>query len=253
VSRPEDTISQSDPVLVRILEQLTTYAAALDHADAPVLARLMRSTCDKLRSQYDKADALGRLNSTLSLALSSSARSPDDEWQECAACEELQTHPEVCMSGRENCGEETAYRCERCDHLVCVCYFQNPGNPEICVACYKSSLALSSPSKPAALNTDPPAETSQARPARTSTATPIQGRAKPREPGGYITMCDPCSCIDCDCRCHIDCVAADDTGMEHSESECHCHACPCPCHAYDMPEKWDPDLFTSHLLAPEQQ
>jgi hypothetical protein len=53
------------------------------------------------------------------------------------------------------------------------------------------------------------------------------------QPGSYITICDPCSCIDCACRCHIDCVAVDDTGQEHTESECHCHACPCPCHGYD--------------------
>jgi len=190
VSHPEDTITHSDPVLVRLLEQLTTYSAALDQADAPVLARLMRSTCDKLRSQYEQADALGRLNSTLSLALSSAPSSRDDEWQECAACEELQTHPEVCMSGRKHCGEETAYRCENCDHLVCVCYFHDSDNPEVCVDCHQNLEYLasceakylrealaSSPSKPAALNTDPPAASSEVGPARTWTPTPIPGRA----------------------------------------------------------------------------
>jgi len=176
--------------LVRLLEQLTLYAAALDASDAPTLARLMRSTCDKLRSQHDKADALGRLNSSLSLALSSASSSPDDEWEECAACEELKTHPEVCMSGRENCGESGAYRCYGCDHLVCICYFHEPGNPDYCVECHgdkimrealevarlTQALEPFSPSKPGALNADSTAATSEVGSARISTPTPIQGR-----------------------------------------------------------------------------
>lgn len=127
----------SDPALVRLLEQLTTYAAALDHADAPVLARLMRATCDKLRSQHDKAVALGRLNDDLSSALAPAANAVAER-------------------------DEVAER-ERQD----------------AVASWARSLAAVAalfPSKPAALNADPPAETSEVGPARISTSTPIQGR-----------------------------------------------------------------------------
>ena len=167
----QDTTTQTDPVLVRLLEQLTTYAAALDHADAPVLARLMRATCDKLRSQHDKADAIGRLNDAI--------------------------YP------------------------------------------FALAAAASSPSKPAALNADPPAETSEVGAARISTPTPIQGRDCDDKGASlflrYFTRCDPCGCVDCDCKCHTDCTAVDHTGQEHTESECPCNACKCPCHAKDAP------------------
>ena len=171
----QDTTTQTDPVLVRLLEQLTTYAAALDHADAPVLARLMRATCDKLRSQHAQA----------------------------------------------NPGQFPSYRQE-------------------CSQCRQWRAALaSSPSKPAALNADPPAETSEVGAARISTPTPIQGRACDDKDASlflrYFTRCDPCGCVDCDCKCHTDCTAVDHTGQEHTESECPCNACKCPCHAEDAP------------------
>lgn len=155
MSRPKDTTSTQDPVLVRLLEQLTLYAAALDQADAPVLARLMRSTCDKLRSEH---------NTVLELRFIASTG--------------------LCISGSANC-EHAPQRfwCPRCEHLRCWCF--GSGDSPICDQCWFEHDAqhwapdaepFSSPSKPVALNTDPSTETSQARPARISTATPFQGR-----------------------------------------------------------------------------
>jgi len=55
VNFPENS---TNPSLVRLLEQLTLYGAALHHANSPVLARLMENSAEFLRTQNELIVAL---------------------------------------------------------------------------------------------------------------------------------------------------------------------------------------------------
>lgn len=163
MNSPENS---TNPSLVRLLEQLSLYGAALHHANSPVLARLMDNSIEFLRTQNELIVALR--------AELGDERPFVDGWHWIRHTRKrLETAIELHGSQSRLAAALGIY-----PSTVSMRLKKLKGQESSRVANSLEPVPASPPSKPAALNTKNTTANPSRSPARKSIATPIQGRSE---------------------------------------------------------------------------